>query len=111
MGLNLNRSHALMLLSECTGDDVWSIEYCRQRRIPEEWIDEMRDAYESGFALPMQTIFYRNEVVNQFEGVRDVDLACKIGQWLRVDVARILEHQSSRSNVVRGIREAIEEGE
>jgi len=100
-----------MWLSECTGDDIWSIEYCRKRQIPQLWIDELLDAYESGFESENQTIYYRNEVVNQFEGIRDVDLACKIGQYLKLNVARILERQISRSAVVRAIREVIEEGE
>jgi len=106
----LNQSQALMWLSECTGEDIWSIEYCRKRQIPQLWIDELRDAYESGFESDNQTIYYRNEVISQFEGIRDVDLACKIGQYLKLNVARILERQISRSAVVRAIREAIEEG-
>ena len=74
-------------------------------------MDELLDAYESGFESDSQTIYYRNEIINQFEGIRDVDLACKIGQYLKLNVARILERQISRSAVVRAIREAIEEGE
>jgi hypothetical protein len=108
--LHMNRSQALMLLTECTGDDIWSIEYCRQRNISDAWIVELRDAYESGFASDDQTIYYRNEVVNQFEGIRDVDLACKLGQLLKVDVANIVAKSFSRASVVRQIREAVEEG-
>lgn len=100
-----------MWLSECTGDDIWSIDYCRQRQIPPAWVNELCDAYESGFESDKQTIYFRNEVVNQFEGIRDVDLACKIGQYLKVNVARIVERQVSRAAVVREIREAIEEGD
>ena len=107
----MNRSQALVWLSECTGDDIWSIDYCRQRQIPPAWVNELCDAYESGFESDKQTIYYRNEVVNHFEGIRDVDLACKIGQYLKVNVARIVERQISRAAVVREIREAIEEGD
>ncbi len=107
----MNRSQALKLLSECTGDDIWSIEYCRKRHIPEDWISELQDAYESGFGSIDQTIYYRNEVVNQFEGIRDVDLACKIGHLLKVNVSRIIQQQITRVGVVREIREAIEEGD
>ena len=109
--LQMNRSQALRLLSECTGDDIWSIEYCRKSHVPEAWIEELQDAYESGFDATNQTIYYRNVVVNQFEGIRDVDLACKLGQLLKVNVSRIVQQQTSRSNVVREIREAIEEGD
>ena len=100
----MNRSHALMLLSECTGDDIWSIEYCRQRLVPEAWIKQLRDAYESGFDSNDATIF-----VNQFAGVRDVDLACKLGQFLGLEIDRIVSSQYSRSGVVGAIREAMEE--
>jgi hypothetical protein len=111
MGWDMNRGHALKLLSECTGDDIWSIEYCRQKLIPNRWIVELRDAYESGFQTANETIFYRDQVVNQFEGIRDVDLACKIGQMLGVDVSRVVQMQFSRTGVVRVVREAIEEGD
>ena len=107
----MNRSQALRLLSECTGDDIWSIEYCRKSHVPEAWIEELQDAYESGFDATNQTIYYRNEVVNQFEGIRDVDLACKLGQLLNVNVSRIVQQQISRTSVVREIREAIEDGD
>ncbi len=100
-----------MLLTECTGDDIWSIEYCRKRHVPDDWIDELQDAYESGFDSNNQTIYYRNELVNQFEGIRDVDLACKIGKLLKVNVARIVQQQICRAGVVREIREAIEEAD
>lgn len=107
----MNRSQALKLLTECIGDDIWPIEHCRKRQVPEAWINELQDAYESGFNSDDQTIYYQNEVVNQFEGIRDVDLACKIGQLLKVNVSRIVQQQISRRNVVRDIREAIEEGD
>jgi hypothetical protein len=105
----VNPAHALHLLSECTGQDIWSVEYCQQRNVPQAWVIELRDAYESGFESSNAQIFYRDQWVNQFEGVRDVDLACKIGQFLKVDVASIVQMTSSRAGVVRAIREAIEE--
>lgn len=105
----MNRSHALMLLSECTGDDIWSVEYCTQRLVPDAWIKQLQDAYESGFDSNDATIFYREKLVSQFEGVRDVDLACKLGQLLGLDVDRIVSSQYSRTSVVRAIREAVEE--
>jgi hypothetical protein len=106
----MNRSLALQLLSECTGDDIWSIEHCRHRRVPAAWTEQLRDAYESGFNSVDSMIFYHGELINQFEGIRDVDLACKIGDFLGLNVKRICESHYSRSSVVRAIREAIEEG-
>lgn len=106
----LHRLLALSLLSECTGDDLWSIEYCRQRGIPEVWIEELLDGFESNFTLESRTIYVENQRVNQYEGIRDVDLACKLGEFLGVDTARILERTSHRQRVVQEIREAMEEG-
>ena len=106
----MNRSHLLSLLSECTGDDIWSTEYCRQVRVPEAWIADCVDAYESGFDRNSNTIYYRERVVNQFEGVRDVDIACMIAQSLGVPVKRLIETSYSRADLVRKIRETIEEG-
>ncbi|MEQ1825842.1 MAG: hypothetical protein ABL921_07835 [Pirellula sp.] len=105
----MNRSTALLLLSECTGDDLWSIEHCRQRQIPAAWIAELTDAYESGFQSDDSTIYFRGEVVNQFEGIRDVDLACKLGHFLGLNVRRLSATHFSRSALVRAIREAIDE--
>ena len=105
----MNRSLALMLLSECTGDDIWSIEHCREKHIPESWIRQLQDAYESGFKSADTTIFFHERIVNQFEGVRDVDLACKLGHFLGLDVKAIVAQQFSRTAVVRAIRETMEE--
>lgn len=107
----MNRSQALMLLSECTGDDIWSLSHCKKRQVPQAWIDELRDAYESGFKSDSERIYYNNEPILQFEGVRDVDLACKLGTLLGVNVARIVQSQFSRRGVVQSIREAIEDGD
>ena len=106
----MNRNHALLLLSECTGDDIWSVEYCMQRSVPQAWIRKLQDAYESGFDCLDSQIFFRGQVVNQFEGVRDVDLACLIAQRLNLDVQRIVQCYSTRSGIVRAIREELEEG-
>ncbi len=68
------------------------------------------DAYESGFDHNSNTIYYRERVVNQFEGVRDVDIACLIAQSLGVPIKRLIESSYSRADLVRKIRETIEEG-
>lgn len=103
----LNRLKALTLLSECTGDDIWSLEHCRLRGIPEAWIDELADCFESGFRSDRQTIYYEQQVVNQYQGVRDVDLAIKLGHYLGVDVAGLVDISATRSRLVSAIREAI----
>ncbi len=106
----MHRLLALSLLSECTGDDLWSLEYCRQRGVPEVWIDELLDGFESNLAVESKTIYVDHHRVNQYEGIRDVDLACKLGEYLGVDTANMLAHLFSRHQVVAAIREAVEDG-
>ncbi|MEM8733523.1 MAG: hypothetical protein AAGG44_04855 [Planctomycetota bacterium] len=100
-------------MSECTGDDIWSIEHCETRRVPQPWIDELRDCFESGFEAGFresdETIFVDISVVNQYEGVRDVDLAVRIGEFLKLDVDCLRATSPSRAALVRAIREAAEE--
>lgn len=105
----LNRLKALTLLSECTGNDIWSIAHCRLRGIPDAWIEELEDCYESGFDRESQTIFLGDKVVNQYHGIRDVDLAMKLGEFLNVDVISLNALSTSRAGLVKAIREAIEE--
>ncbi len=105
----LHRISALALLAECTGDDLWSIEYCRQQGVPDAWIEELADGFESNFQKELQSIYVDRKRVNQYEGIRDVDLACKLGEFLGIDVTKIVTSCAERRRVVREIREAIEE--
>lgn len=104
-----NRLKALTLLSECTGDDIWSEEHCRARGVPEAWIEELADCYESGFRSDRHTIYVERRVVNQYQGVRDVDLAVKLGEYLGVRVAQLQATSATRSRLVSAIREAVME--
>ena len=105
----LTRLKALTLLSECTGDDIWSVEHCRLRGVPEDWIEELVDCYESGFERSSHTIFVRDRVVNQYHGLRDIDLAMKLGEFLGVDVDSLNDASATRARLVIAIRHAIEE--
>ncbi len=105
----LNRLKALTLLSECTGDDIWSIEHCQLRGIPPDWIEELADCYESGYDRDSHTIYYRDQMINQYHGLRDVDLAIKLGEYLGVNVEGLIAISPSRSRLVLAIRQAIEE--
>ncbi len=105
----MNRLHALELLYECTGDDLWSREYCLQRGVPESWIEELVDAFESGYRSESQMIYVGNRRVNQYEGVRDLDLAIRIGEYLGVDTSSIVASHLTRASIVRAIREHIED--
>ena len=106
----LDRLKAQVLLDECTGDDIWAVELCKQKGIPAVWIEELTDAYESGFNSDRETIYYGERIVNQFEGVRDVDLAIRLAAYLGVDVEYVVASAFSRAAVVASLKEAVEEG-
>lgn len=103
----ISRDRALALLSECTGDEIWSLEHCRLRRVPPVWIEQLADTYESGFAADSQTIYHQQRVTNQYHGIRDVDLAVKLGEALGVDIPRATDTALNRAAVVRAIKEAV----
>ena len=103
----LNRLKALTLLSECTGDDIWSEEHCRLRGVPDAWIEELVDCFESGFRSDRQTIYLDRRVINQYQGVRDVDLAMKLGEYLGIPVAELEAVSATRARLVSAIREAV----
>lgn len=105
----MNRLRALALLQECTGDDIWSLEHCRLREIPEDWIEELSDCFESSFNNDMLTIYVNERATNQYRGIRDVDLARKLGQVLGLPVARISATAFSRRSLVTALQDAAEE--
>ena len=99
-----------MLLSECTGRDIWSVEHCRLRRVPKAWIDELTDCFESGFDSDRDTIYVADSVVNQYQGIRDVDLAVKLGEFLGIDTRSIHRDASTPEQFVTTIQQLAEEG-
>lgn len=105
----ISRDRALALLSECVGDEIWSVEHCRLRRVPPTWIEELSDAFESGFQSDRQTIYYQQRPVNQYHGIRDVHLAMKVGQSLGVDVDEATATALSPTAIVSAIKEAVME--
>ncbi|WP_153558643.1 hypothetical protein [Roseimaritima sediminicola] len=106
----MRRDRALALLSECTGDDIWSPEHCRLRGIPEAWIDELAEAYESGFRADRETIYEGGQVTNQYHGIRDVFLAIKLGEVLGVDAHSIEQQHGRPARIVAAIKDAVFEG-
>lgn len=106
----LNELKALMLLEKCRGDEIWSVEFCQQQGVPQDWIDELNDCFESGFASDHQTIYVGSRLVNQYHGVRDRDLAFRLGELLGVDTNSMTAMATSKSAEVRLIKEAVDEG-
>ncbi len=105
----ISRLKATMLLSECRGDEIWAVETCQQKGIPDAWIEELADTYESGFRSDRETIYDQNGLTNQYHGVRDLHLAYKLAEFLGVDSSRAAEFALSREAEVRALQEAVDE--
>lgn len=105
----VNRLKILTILSECTGDDIWSLEHCRLRGIPEAWIADLSDCFESGFDTDANTIYVTDRVVNQYQGIRDVDIARRSALDLGLATDQLEQQAITRRHLVRLIKEAIEE--
>ena len=104
---DLPRHRALALLDECTGDHVWSTAHCRSRGVPDSWIEELADAYESGFETDSATLYTSTGVTNQYHGVRDFDLAIRLGRLLGIDVERHQATHLTKSAIVTAIKETL----
>jgi hypothetical protein len=100
---------AQVLLAECTGDDIWPVDLCTAKGVPEAWVNELADTFESGFRSDDQTIYFDGRVVGQFRGVRDVDLAVKLAEFLGVESTRYLSLGLPRAVLVQSLKEAVEE--
>lgn len=99
----------MLLLSKCRGDEIWSLPTCRQAGVPEIWIEELADAYESGFDIDHNTIYEKQQMVNQYHGVADLQLAIRLAEFLGIDTASILHCIVDRRTQVRALQEAVDE--
>jgi len=109
--MSVPRHRALAILNLCVGDEIWNEETCRNLGVPPDWIKDMSDAIESGYNTDSETIYIANKSTNQYHGVRDLDLALRLGKVLGIDVDRATQSSISRRSIVQAIKNAIFEGE
>jgi hypothetical protein len=109
MNRSLNPITAQMILLQCTGDEIWSVETCRQQGIPETWIDELQAAFESGFDSDRNTIYEDGRMVNQYHGVLDLHLAYKLAEYLGIDWRRATAAALGRQAEVAAIKAELDE--
>lgn len=107
--MSLNSVTAQMILLQCTGDEIWSVETCRQQGIPEQWIDELQGAFESGFDTDRNTIYEDGRMVNQYHGVLDLHLAYKLAELLGIDWQRVTATALGRQAEVAAIKAELDE--
>lgn len=83
--MRLNSASAQLLLLNCVGDQIWDEQTCLKHGIPQNWFDELVDNYESGFDHDRNTIYVNENVVNQYRGVSDLQIAYKLAEFLEID--------------------------
>jgi hypothetical protein len=105
----ISKPHALALLDLCDGDEIWSCDYCRSQRVPEDWIAKLRDVFESDFSDLGSTIFEDGKRVTQYEGVRSVDIAICVAESLAIRVDPWVLSNNHRGLIVAWIKERIED--
>ena len=105
----ISRVKARMLLSQCRGDEIWAPQTCREQGVPESWIEEMSEAYESGFRHDRETIYENGEVTNQYFGVRDLHLAHRLAEFLGVNAKDVTALCIGSLAEVRALQEAVDE--
>jgi len=71
----------------------------------------MSDAIESGYRTDTETIYVDNKATNQYHGVRDLDLAIRLGKVLGVDIERATQSAISRRAIVQAIKNAVFDGD
>ncbi len=105
----ISKNLALSLLSQCDGDEIWSCDYCRSQRVPEDWVVLLRDVFESDFSDDGSTIFEGGRRVTQYEGVRSVDIAVCAAESLGIRIDPWVLSNNHRALIVEWIKERVEE--
>jgi len=100
---------AQMLLLKCTGDEIWSEEICRKEGVPQSWLDELAENYESGFDRGENMIFTDDGLTNQYRGVSDLLLARRLAELIGIDWQRATMGILDRRNQVTAIKEMLDE--
>ncbi|MDG1874157.1 MAG: hypothetical protein P8J27_09610 [Mariniblastus sp.] len=100
---------AQMLLLKCTGDEIWNEETCRQEGVPDLWIKELKDCFESGYNSDRNTIYHKEKMVNQYEGVLDLHLAYKLAEYLGIDWKQVTATSIGRRDQVKSIIAELDE--
>lgn len=107
--MRLDQTTAQFLLLKCTGDEIWDENSCRDNGIPEAWIEELAENFESGFNTDKNTIYVNDQIVNQYRGVLDLHLAYKLAEFLGIDWQRATASALGRRAEVEAIKAELDE--
>lgn len=104
-----DRYSAELLLTRCRGDEVWSAEHARQMGVPESWIRELADCFESGFDSNRNTLYTDAGLVNQYHGIPDLAVAYRAAEFLGIHTERIRSLPLSRQGQVDQLKAELDE--
>ncbi len=79
--------------------------------VPQQWITELSDAFESNFQRDSDSIYTDDGRTNQYHGVRDVDLAIRLAQSIGIQVDSSSLARYGRSRLVQAIKDAVMNGD
>ena len=105
----MNDLKAQILLMKCKGDEIWSLDACKAQGVPDSWIEELADTFESGFDNDQNRIYVDEKLTNQYHGVHDLSLAYKLAEYLGIDWKSATQFAIGRTHQVKAIQEAFEE--
>jgi len=104
-----DRYSAELLLTRCRGDEVWPLDHAREMGVPESWLNELLDCYESGFDSNQNTLYTDSGLVNQYHGIADLDVAYRAAEYLGIDTEQIRRLPLSRRGQVDRLKAELDE--
>lgn len=104
-----DRYSAELLLTRCRGDEVWSPAHARKMGVPESWIEEFSDCYESGFDRNQNTLYTDSGLVNHYHGITDLEVAYRAADYLGIDTDRVRRLPLSRLGQVEQLKAELDE--
>ena len=77
--------------------------------IPELWIEELHNCFESGFDSGRNVIYEQGKLTNQYHGVSDLMIAYRLAEFLDVDTERVRQSTIGRRAQVSALQAELDE--
>lgn len=105
----MDKIRAELLLHKCRGDEIWSLEVCQSEGIPQLWIEELQNCFESGFDSDRNVIYEEGKLVNQFHGLSDLMIAYRLAEYLGINTERVRQTTVGRLAQVEALKAELDE--
>lgn len=77
--------------------------------VPESWLSELMDCYESGFDTNQNTLYTDSGLVNQYHGIADLDVAYRAAEYLGINTEQIRRLPLSRCGQVEQLKAELDD--